>query len=199
VSGERLVGGDGDGCRFPENARGEYVAINEAPLDAIGEPVLDGCNIHLGWHQQQASPLGVFRVGSDDEGRASLIDESHAADDRTVRVLSTLGKVIVANDGNPEPGGHFAKRFEDRSHIGVLVGIDLAEIARNRINDHKANVAKHFDLLLKLFEIGLEAECSPRKVPIANRPNRVNYPQISTCGYQPGNLRVLDIILSSQD
>jgi len=59
--------------------------------------------------------------------------------------------VIIADDGDPQASCHFAERFKDAANIGILVGIDFAEIARHWINDDQLYIIVLFDLGFELL------------------------------------------------
>ena len=112
-------------------------------------------NVHLGRDQQHSGFVVFIGVTMN---AARLVDESHAADNPAVGVSAALAEMIVADDSDAQPCGHFSERFEHAANVRVFVGIDLAQIAGNRVDDYQFDVISFHNLGFEPFEVGLQVE-----------------------------------------
>jgi hypothetical protein len=90
------------------------------------------------------------------------------------------------NDRDPMPLGEFCQRRQQAADIGRAVAVDLAAVARDRVDNDKPDVPDLAHLAAEQFKIGLQAECPLPTLVGLNPGHDVAPIQIPASRLEPG-------------
>jgi hypothetical protein len=95
--------------------------------------------------------------------------------------------------------GEIRQRFEQGPHIGRTVTVDLAHVARDRVDNDKLHIAHLLELLTEKFKVTLQTKGSTRTLGTGHCSKDMNAVQIRASHFKPGPQGIGHTILSRQN